>query len=91
MAIESDRTTDKAAEAAHEAVERMAARVDQIEDHLRQTAADARMSIRETAGKAQRASHDVVTDVRQYVFEHPVATLGIAFAAGVVFSALLRR
>jgi ElaB/YqjD/DUF883 family membrane-anchored ribosome-binding protein len=91
MVIESNRTTDKAAEAAHEAVERIAARVDQIEEHLRQTAADARMSLRETAGRAQRASQDVVTDVRHYVFEHPVASLGIAFAAGVVFSALLRR
>jgi ElaB/YqjD/DUF883 family membrane-anchored ribosome-binding protein len=30
-------------------------------------------------------------NMRQYVHEHPIASVGIAFAAGIVFSALLRR
>ena len=86
-----DRTTDKVAAAAHQAVDKMAESADQIEDRLRERAARAQVRARDTADRAQRMSEDVVTDVRDYVHEHPFASLGIAFAAGLVCSALLRR
>jgi ElaB/YqjD/DUF883 family membrane-anchored ribosome-binding protein len=86
-----NRTTDKVAAAAHEAVDKMATSADQIEERLRERAARAQVSARDAADRAQRMSEDVVTDVRHYVHEHPFASLGIAFTAGLVFSALLRR
>jgi len=87
----TNRTTDKAATAAHEAVDKMAATADNIEERVRHSANRAQDQARDTADRAQRISADVITDVRHYVYEHPVASLGISFAAGLVFSALLRR
>jgi ElaB/YqjD/DUF883 family membrane-anchored ribosome-binding protein len=87
----TNRTTDKVAAAAHEAVDKMAATADQVEERVRHTANRAQDHARDSAERAQRMSEDVITDVRRYVYEHPVASLGIAFATGVVFSALLRR
>ncbi|MBA2493032.1 MAG: DUF883 family protein [Gammaproteobacteria bacterium] len=87
----TNRTTDKVAAAAHEAVDKMAASADQIEERVRHSANRAQDQARDAADRAQRMSEDVVTDVRHYVYEHPVASLGMAFAAGLVFSALLRR
>ena len=87
----TNRTTDKAAAAAHEAVDKMATTADNIEERVRHSANRAQDQARDTADRAQRISADVITDVRHYVYEHPVASLGISFAAGLVFSALLRR
>lgn len=86
-----NRTTEKVARAAHEAVDKVAASADEVESRVRQTAADAQITMRERTGRAQRASEDVVTDMREYVFERPVASLAMAFAAGIIFSVLLRR
>lgn len=86
-----NKATDKVAKAAHEAIDKMAAGADQVESRIRQTAADAQVNVRDTTGRAQRMSEDVVTEVRQYVYERPVASVVMAFAAGIIFSAFLRR
>jgi ElaB/YqjD/DUF883 family membrane-anchored ribosome-binding protein len=92
MATEpQSRTTDKIAKAAHEAIDKMATGADQVEARVRQTAADAQSSMRERTDKAQRMSEDALANMRDYVHEHPIASLGMAFAAGIIFSALLRR
>ncbi len=92
MATESQsHTTDKIAKAAHEAVDKMAASADQVETRVRQSAAEAQSTMREKTDQAQRMSEDAIVNVRNYVHEHPFASLGLAFAAGIVFSALLRR
>lgn len=86
-----NKTTDKVAKAAHEAIDKMAAGADQMESRIRQGAADAQLNVRGTTDRAQRLSADTVTDVRQYVYERPVASIVMAFAAGIIFSALFRR
>lgn len=92
MVTEShNKTTDKVVKAAHEAVDKLATGADQLETRIRQTAADAQSSVHDRTGRAQRMSEDVITDVREYVNERPVASIMLAFAAGVIFSALLRR
>lgn len=92
MVTEShNKTTDKVVKAAHEAVEKLATGADQLETRIRQSAAEAQSSVREGTGRAQRMSEDMITEVREYVHERPVASIMMAFAAGIIFSALLRR
>ena len=85
------KTTDNAARAAHEAVDKIATSADQLESRIRQTAFDVQHNVRDTADRAQRMSEDLITEVREYVHERPVASIMMAFAAGIIFSAFLRR
>jgi ElaB/YqjD/DUF883 family membrane-anchored ribosome-binding protein len=86
-----NKTTDKVTKAAHEAIDKMATSADQVERRIRQTATDAQVNMRGTTDRAQRMSEDVITDIRQYMYERPVASIVMAFAAGIIFSAILRR
>ena len=85
------KTTDSAARAAHEAVDKIATSADQVESRIRQTATDVQHNVRDTADRAQHMSEDLIAEVRAYVHERPVTSIMIAFAAGIIFSAFLRR
>lgn len=85
------RTADKIAKAAHEAAEKIATTADHLESRIRQTTADAQHNVRDTKDRAQRMSEDLINDVRDYVHERPVASIMMAFAAGIIFSTFLRR
>jgi ElaB/YqjD/DUF883 family membrane-anchored ribosome-binding protein len=92
MTIETDpRTSERVAKAVQEAIDKIAASADEIEGRIRQTAADAEQNVRARADHAHRVSEDAIANIQKYVHAHPVASLGMAFAAGVVFSAILRR
>ncbi len=92
MVTESQsKTTDKVARAAHEAVDKIATTADHLESRIRQTTGDAQYNVRDTADRAQRMSEDLINDVRDYVHERPVASIMMAFAAGIIFSTFLRR
>ncbi|MCC5865716.1 MAG: DUF883 family protein [Wenzhouxiangella sp.] len=73
---ESADTTDKLAGKAHEAVDSAAEKVSDAEEKLREVAAQ---------------GQDVLTAVSNYIKENPLTALGLAFAAGTVFSSLTRR
>lgn len=73
-------TTEKVTRVAHETVDRVAASAAQAEERAR--AAGERMG-----GKCSEMS-DALTG---YVREHPMTSLGIAAAVGLVIGALLRR
>lgn len=69
-------TAEKLADKAHEAVDSAAEKVGDAEEKLREMAAQ---------------SQDVLAAVSSYVKENPLTALGIAFAAGTIFSSLTRR
>lgn len=83
--------TNRATEAVHEAVDRAAATAGPAEDRLRDAASSARVRARETGDRLQERSEELASQTRRYVDDHPLASLGIAFAAGLVISSLLRR
>lgn len=85
------RTADKIAKSAHEAADKIATTADHLESRIRQTTADAQHNVRDTKDRAQRMSEDLINDVRDYVHERPVASIMMAFAAGIIFSTFLRR
>lgn len=84
-------STNRATEAAHSAVDRAASTAATAEDKLREAAETARVRARETGERLQHRSGELASQTRRYVDDHPLASLGIAFAAGLVISSLLRR
>lgn len=76
----SDRATlDKVTSAAHRAVDKVA-----------NVAAPAEGWIREKSGVIVQKEEELVANVVSYVREHPVASLGIAMAAGFLVGAISR-
>lgn len=73
-------TTDRIAEKAHHAVDAAARTAAQAEEH-----------VRETAEHAGERSQDLLSAVTDYVHKNPMTALGLAFAAGTIFSAMTRR
>jgi ElaB/YqjD/DUF883 family membrane-anchored ribosome-binding protein len=73
-------TTERVTEAAHEALDRAAEKSAEFEDQLRQRSQQAADQTRE------------YTDaLSQYVRENPLASLGMALAAGFVLASLTRK
>jgi ElaB/YqjD/DUF883 family membrane-anchored ribosome-binding protein len=73
-------TTEKVSEKAHEAVDKATDALGQAEERLRRTAEG-----------AQSKSDDMIKRVTDYVHENPLTALGLAFAAGMLFSSMNRR
>ncbi len=72
----SHQTTEKVADKAHDAVDSAAEKAARAEERLRE---------------ATEQGHDVITAVTEYVKENPLTALGLAFAAGTIFSSMTRR
>ena len=81
--------TNKASAALHKTVDTLAEKAAGTEEKLRSTATHSAESI----AAQQKAIQDKwqASKVRNYATENPLATAGIAFAAGVLLSSLLRR
>jgi ElaB/YqjD/DUF883 family membrane-anchored ribosome-binding protein len=73
---EAGQTTEKLADKAHDAVDGAAEKVSEAEERLREAAAQ---------------GQDVLAAVSAYVKENPLTALGLAFAAGTIFSSMSRR
>lgn len=71
---------DRLSQGAHQAVDRAA-----------QTAAAVAERLGEKGEELAAVKEDWVEGAREYVREHPIAALGIAAAAGVLLSMLMRR
>lgn len=84
-------TTHRVAERAHQTIDRAAEMAADAEQSLRSSAARAGEKLRETEARAADTLDESVNQIRSYVEKNPLASAGIAFAAGLLVSALLRR
>lgn len=84
-------TTEKASEAAHVAVDKVAEKAAVAETRLRQTVNSGAEQLQEKKEEAKQGTEDVIAQVRGYTQENPLAAAGIAFAAGLIVSRLLRQ
>lgn len=73
-------TAQKFSERAHEAVDRMT-----------ETAEQAGIKLQDARNNVQRTTRETSQKLSEYMHSHPFATLGIAFGAGVLLAALLKR
>jgi len=87
---EFHRTTEQVAQKAHEAVDRIAAQVERAEERIRTATSGAEETLKQSREKAKVRASEVGDEVTSFVQQHPVASLGIAFGAGLLVAALLR-
>ncbi len=83
--------TEKAVEAAHHAVDAVAVKAAVAEDTLRKTAASSQETLTHKQEEIKQQLQASYSKTRELAAQNPLATAGIAFAAGVLLTALLRR
>tara|TARA_B100002049_G_scaffold235331_1_gene219458 strand:+ start:388 stop:735 length:348 start_codon:yes stop_codon:yes gene_type:complete len=83
--------TDKATEAAHHAVDALSTRAASAEHSVRQGASSSAKTLSEKQAIARAKFNEYSGKTRQLASENPLATAGIAFAAGMLVTALIRR
>jgi len=84
-------TSDRLASMAHETIDRVTPKANRAEHEVRGAAARAADSAKLLQENAVQATEENLRKVRSFIETNPLATAGIAFAAGVVLSALVRR
>lgn len=84
-------TTDRLSDCAHESVDKVAGPAGKAEEKIRQGAGDARNSANSAGKKAKEQSEETLHSITDFVGENPMISLGLAFAAGTLVSALRRK
>lgn len=82
---------DRAAEKAHDLVDRTADKARELESRLREGSEATQEQLTEQKERAAEALDNTRQEVERFVRERPLASAGIAFAAGLIASRLLRR
>jgi len=83
--------TEKATEAAHHAVDALSSRAASAEHSVREGATNSAKTLSEKQAVAREKINEYSGKTRQLASENPLATAGIAFSAGMLVSALIRR
>ncbi|MCF2947847.1 DUF883 domain-containing protein [Paraglaciecola aquimarina] len=81
--------SEKVTETLHHSVDQLGEQVARTEEKLRETASSSAESIKKNQLKAKKMWDD--SAVGKYTKEHPVASAGIAFAAGMLLTSLIKR
>ena len=84
-------TTERYAAKAHETVDDIAERAQRAERGVRGAAERTIERARELHGQYSDTAEESLRRATSYVESHPLAVAGMAFVAGVLFSALIRR
>ena len=84
-------TTDRIAAMAHDTVDRVAESANYAEREVRGAANQAAERARQMQEQAMAAADANVQKAKSFIEENPLMSAGIAFAAGVIFSSLIRR
>ncbi|MGS2719032.1 DUF883 domain-containing protein [Paraglaciecola aestuariivivens] len=80
---------DKVSETLHLSVDNLAQHASMAEGKLRQSAAESAKTLGEKQNQAKKYWDN--SAVGKYTKAHPVATAGIAFAAGMLVTSLLKK
>jgi ElaB/YqjD/DUF883 family membrane-anchored ribosome-binding protein len=83
--------SERLAQVIHDAVDRVSEQVAEAEQRVRQAGEEARAKVAATQRSARTSAREAEHAVERYVDQHPWTALGVAFGAGIIISALLRR
>lgn len=83
--------TENLSKSAHDAIDRASEKAAAAEDTIRASAQRAEAQANALAGSVDQKRKDTLEAVQDYARKHPLESLGIAFASGIVFSSLMRR
>ena len=81
--------TDQLKESLHQSVDKLADNASIAEENIRRTATSSAANMSERKRLAEQKWQ--ASKLRNYAIENPVATAGIAFAAGVLVTSLFRK
>lgn len=84
-------TTDRLSESAHGSVDQIAKTAGKAEERIRHEAEDVKAHAREAGQKTRERTDDTLHSISSFVQENPMISLGLAFAAGTLLSALKRH
>lgn len=84
-------TSDRLASMAHETIDRVTPKVNRAEHEVRGAATRAADGAKVLQDNAVKLTEENLHKVRSFIETNPLATAGIAFAAGALLSALVRR
>lgn len=84
-------TTDRVARAAHHAIDETAAKAEQVERQVRERADRASTKVDRSQAAAREQIEESIDRVEAFIREQPMTAAGIAFAAGIIVSSMLRR
>jgi ElaB/YqjD/DUF883 family membrane-anchored ribosome-binding protein len=84
-------TTDKAVETMQEILNQITTRAAEAETRIRDAVHDAEGNIRTGAQDAQKNAKALADGIEDYVHNHPMQALGIAFVGGLLLSSMLKR
>jgi len=80
---------DKLQSTLHESVDTMAGKVGTAEEAIRETAQSSSATLIKKQAEIESKWNN--SAVKKYAAENPIATAGLAFSAGMLISALLKR
>ncbi len=83
--------TEKAASVAHDAVDALSSKASAAESSVRKGASSSAETLSEKQLLARVKLSECTSKTRDFASENPLATAGIAFAAGMLITSLLRR
>jgi ElaB/YqjD/DUF883 family membrane-anchored ribosome-binding protein len=83
--------SDRLASMAHETIDRVAPKANRVEHELRGAAAKAAEGAKVLQDNALQTTEENLRKVRSFIENNPFATAGIAFAAGALLGAWVRR
>jgi ElaB/YqjD/DUF883 family membrane-anchored ribosome-binding protein len=84
-------TTERLAQSAHEVIDDAAEKASKVEHQVRESAERANEKLEGSRQAAGEQLDRTIASAENFINERPVAAAGIAFAAGVLATALLRR
>lgn len=84
-------TVDDIARKLHEAVDRLAGHANNAEHRISAATDDLDALMSKSRRAASAKADELSGTVGDYINQHPIAALGIAFGAGLLVAALLRR
>jgi ElaB/YqjD/DUF883 family membrane-anchored ribosome-binding protein len=83
--------TDRVASMARDTVDRVTPKANRAEHDVRDAATKTTEGIKQLQEQAVEAAEEGLRQTRSYIASNPLITVGIAFAAGVLLSTLIRR
>jgi ElaB/YqjD/DUF883 family membrane-anchored ribosome-binding protein len=84
-------TTDRLSSMAHDTLDRVTPKANRAEHEVRDAATKTTDGIKQLQQQAVDAAEEGLRQTRSYIANNPLTTAGIAFAVGVLLSALIRR
>lgn len=83
--------TEKAQAAAHETIDKAAARASAAEERLREAAENSSDSLAHKKAALELEMDSAANQARKFIVENPLMAAGIAFTAGLLITSLLGK